>query len=334
MNFFKPLVSFLVLAIAVPVVFAARTTKVACVGDSITFGYLIPTRETEAYPVVLGKLLGENYEVRNFGNPGKTAGDYPGQNGRWLGDNKEHKACVDFEADIVISNLGINDTGRWWDAKLFVEGYEKLIADWLGGKKPRKGVKYLMWTELAPDFRGPKDVKNYPGNIFKDFSFPPSDNGTAARHKEIHALLAKIAKKTNAFPLDAYKPLHNHPEMYLPDGLHPNAKGARRMAEFTFAALVKNKIIKYRAVAPKIVLNSNPQAVVLENPGKTAILLDNCGLTCGKAKFVFENATVLAPGESIMVSFSGSTDQKDPGSPLVCKEQKTDDAVFVLPKYK
>src|SRR5258706_4947261 len=48
------------------------TIRVACVGDSITFGAGVENRETNCYPVVLGKLLGARFDVRNFGVSGAT----------------------------------------------------------------------------------------------------------------------------------------------------------------------------------------------------------------------------------------------------------------------
>ena len=49
-----------------------ETTRVACVGDSITFGAGVKNRGKNCYPAVLGNLLGEGYEVRNFGVNGAT----------------------------------------------------------------------------------------------------------------------------------------------------------------------------------------------------------------------------------------------------------------------
>lgn len=46
--------------------------KVACVGNSVTFGYNLPDRATQAYPVRLQQMLGERYEVKNFGHSGAT----------------------------------------------------------------------------------------------------------------------------------------------------------------------------------------------------------------------------------------------------------------------
>ncbi len=50
---------------------AGEKTKVACIGDSITYGYGLANRAEESYPAQLQRSLdakspGE-YEVRNFG---------------------------------------------------------------------------------------------------------------------------------------------------------------------------------------------------------------------------------------------------------------------------
>jgi len=45
--------------------------KVACVGDSITAGYLASSKST-TYPSVLQKMLGSNYSVTNLGHGGTT----------------------------------------------------------------------------------------------------------------------------------------------------------------------------------------------------------------------------------------------------------------------
>ena len=51
---------------------AQQRIKVACVGNSITYGTGLSDRATQSYPVQLQKLLGERYEVENFGKPGAT----------------------------------------------------------------------------------------------------------------------------------------------------------------------------------------------------------------------------------------------------------------------
>lgn len=57
-----------------------RIVKVACVGNSITYGAGISNRDKNSYPAQLQYYLGDGYEVRNFGSNGATAqsdGDYP-----------------------------------------------------------------------------------------------------------------------------------------------------------------------------------------------------------------------------------------------------------------
>ncbi len=70
----------IVLTILSTVPLLTAKTKIACVGDSITFGSGIPNREKLSYPAQLSALLGDDYEVRNFGVSGATMlenGDKP-----------------------------------------------------------------------------------------------------------------------------------------------------------------------------------------------------------------------------------------------------------------
>ena len=46
------------------------TIRMACVGDSITAG--VGAARGQSYPAQLGKMLGERWEVRNFGVSGST----------------------------------------------------------------------------------------------------------------------------------------------------------------------------------------------------------------------------------------------------------------------
>ena len=50
----------------------SKTVKVACVGNSITYGMAIDNREEFSYPSQLQGMLGEGFEVGNFGKSGAT----------------------------------------------------------------------------------------------------------------------------------------------------------------------------------------------------------------------------------------------------------------------
>ncbi|MBQ0024637.1 MAG: hypothetical protein KBT00_02795, partial [Bacteroidales bacterium] len=52
--------------------YAEPRVKVACIGDSVTYGYGLENRDNDSYPAQLQKLLGNGYDVRNFGHNGAT----------------------------------------------------------------------------------------------------------------------------------------------------------------------------------------------------------------------------------------------------------------------
>jgi lysophospholipase L1-like esterase len=75
--------------------------RILCVGDSVTFGWLV--EEHEAYPARLQKLLvsrGMDVEVINAGVPGYSSH----QVARYLPE------LLRFEPDLVVTYLGINDS--------------------------------------------------------------------------------------------------------------------------------------------------------------------------------------------------------------------------------
>lgn len=61
--------------------FSQKTAvKVACIGNSITYGAFIANRDQNSYPAQPQAYLGDGYEVRNYGVSGRTLltqGDYP-----------------------------------------------------------------------------------------------------------------------------------------------------------------------------------------------------------------------------------------------------------------
>ena len=50
-----------------------KKIRVACIGDSITYGAgVLSTRDIDSYPAILQKLLGDSYQVLNYGLSGRT----------------------------------------------------------------------------------------------------------------------------------------------------------------------------------------------------------------------------------------------------------------------
>ena len=94
---------------------AASKVKVACVGNSVTYGYLVPDREKNCYPARLSQMLGEGYEVRNFGKSGATLLN---KGHRPYMKQPEFQEALKFAPDWVVIHLGLNDTDpRNWPNK-------------------------------------------------------------------------------------------------------------------------------------------------------------------------------------------------------------------------
>ncbi|MDC0700405.1 glycoside hydrolase family 127 protein, partial [Blautia wexlerae] len=85
---------------------AGPPIRIACVGDSITYGDRISDPSTGSYPAQLQKMLGSGYEVGNFGVNNTTMmikGSNPYMN------KSRYTDSLAFEPDIVVIMLGTND---------------------------------------------------------------------------------------------------------------------------------------------------------------------------------------------------------------------------------
>jgi len=81
--------------------------KIACIGDSVTAGYLLSDTAKESYPSQLQTLMGGQYELKNFGHSGATLlrkGSTP------YFKTKEYTDAIAYSPDIAIIHLGLNDT--------------------------------------------------------------------------------------------------------------------------------------------------------------------------------------------------------------------------------
>lgn len=195
---------------------ARNKIKVACVGNSVTYGYKLPNRETEAYPVQLQQMLGNNYDVRNFGHSGATL-LYNGHNP--YVKLPEFKAAIDFKADIIVIHLGLNDTDpRNWPhyADEFIPNYRALI-DSFRVANPKSKIWICLMTPIFHDHHR-------------------FDSGTRLWHSMIQQQIERIANTYNVGLIDLYSPLHPYPNLF-PDALHPDAEGANILARTVYSSI-------------------------------------------------------------------------------------------------
>ena len=196
-----------------------KTIKVACVGNSITYGYGIENREQNSYPSVLQRLLGKGYKVGNFGHSGATL---LSKGHRPYIQQEEYKKALAFAGDIVVIHLGINDTDpRNWPNHRndFVKDYLTLISSF---KKANPKARIVI-ARMSP----------------LSHRHPRFESGTRNWHAEIQQAIALVAQQTNAQLIDFHEPLYHFPQM-LPDAVHPNAQGAAILAQVVFGAITGN----------------------------------------------------------------------------------------------
>lgn len=208
------------LALLLPIVHVGYTqhsdVKVACIGNSVTYGYGHKNPKESSYPSVLQNLLGNGYTVANFGHSGATL-LRQGHNPYYK--TKAFAEALSFVPDIAIIHLGLNDTDpRNWPAYRdeFAADYAWLI-DTL--RKVNPALKIFI-SRMTP--------------IFHDH--PRFRSGTRDWFWQIQSLIPEIAAANNTGLLDFHTPLYARPELF-PDALHPNEEGAVIVAKTVYSKI-------------------------------------------------------------------------------------------------
>lgn len=199
---------YLLLILGLFVFASCAPIKIACVGDSITYGAGISGRDSLAYPQQLQKILGKKYEVINFGVSGATMLKNTNLS-YW--NLQEYKDALDFNPASVIIMLGTNDS----KSTIWTIHKDEFVAD---------------YTEMINAF---KNLKSKP-DIY--IALPPpvfEDNWNIQKEVvefEILDLLKNIASENGIEIIDFFS-LFQGKSNLLPDGVHPNAEGAKVMAK-------------------------------------------------------------------------------------------------------
>lgn len=190
--------------------------RVACVGDSITYGALIPNWYQHNYPHLLSKLLGKGYCVHNYGMSDRTAmetGNHP------YTKELRFQRSLAFRPDIVLLMFGTNDSKpqNWKGKNEFKRQYTKLLDAYLGlSSRP----KVILLQPPKPQHMNGEDGDLYTFDIQK------------SKVLEIGEAVREIASERELPTVDMFDFTEGHPEWFLPDGIHPNALGTQQFAEF------------------------------------------------------------------------------------------------------
>ena len=194
-------------------------TRIACVGDSITYGATIRDKSHDSYPAQLGTMLGRKYSVKNFGASGYTLQE---SCDRPYTSHKRYKKSLDFKPDVVLIMLGTNDTKpyNWISTEAFQDDYRQLILSYQ--ELPSRPYVILMTpASLFPE--------NF--NPAKPFKIRAGVAGEAAK------AVRELAKELGLPFIDIHEVTASHPEFFLQDGVHPNELGAKAIARTVYEAL-------------------------------------------------------------------------------------------------
>mgnify|MGYP000223048417 FL=1 len=196
--------------------FARKRVKVACVGNSITYGIGVSDPDKESYPARLQQMLGEGYTVERFGKPGATLLN---KGHRPFMQQKEFKDALAFAGDVVVIHLGVNDTDpRDWPnyRDFFIADYRALI-DSFRVANPECRILIARLTPIAD-------------------RHPRFESGTRDWHDEIQLAIETIAKYAQVQLIDFHAPLYPYPFM-LPDAVHPDKEGAAVLAKTVYEGI-------------------------------------------------------------------------------------------------
>ena len=208
----RPLLAVLIGLLLISSSNAADKIRVACIGDSITAGAGIKDRSMH-YPTQLQKMLGDKYEVKNFGVSGRTLlkkGDHP------IWKEKKYKNAIAFNPNIVVIKLGTNDTKpqNWKHKSEFKSDLTAMVKEFQAlGAKPK-----VYLCKPVPAYQTKWGIND------KDIT------------EGVIPIVQEVAKEMNLTVIDLYTALSGKEKMF-PDKIHPNGEGARIMADAVLKAI-------------------------------------------------------------------------------------------------
>ena len=200
--------------------------KVACIGNSITFGSGIKNRFQDSYPGILSQWLGDGYDVRNFGLSGRVLlnrGDRPYMH------EPTFKEMLAFRPDIVTIKLGTNDSKphNWRYAPDFRHDLEEML-DTLAAL-PSSPKVYLCLP--VPAVSGKFGIRD---SVIVNGVIP---------------VVRRVAAKRGLTVIDLHEAMTPYAEYYT-DGIHPDERGAAVIASTIYKTLTGKEAPEYTLGQP------------------------------------------------------------------------------------
>jgi len=208
--------------LAVAVFSVSAQVKIACIGNSITYGYGL-SDTSKRYPTVLRQLLGTTqYTVLNCGVNSLTMskkGNLP----YWT--NGKLAQVFALQPAIVTIMLGTNDTKPMnWDS--------------LGRGSQFKTDYLAMVDTLAAMASKPKIYVALPVPVYSNTIGAGWGIRDSVIQKEMPIIRQVAAERAGVVVIDAYTPLQGFPAYFAVDGVHPNAAGEDTIAHVFYRNII------------------------------------------------------------------------------------------------
>ena len=188
--------------------------KVACVGDSITYGHGISNWPKNHYPARLAELLGEGYHVQSFGVSGRAVQDDSDQPYRGV---EQYSRSLAYDCDILVFMMGTNDSKpeNWHGEKAFKEALLTLLDNYLAGEKQ---PQVYLCTPAEAYF-----AEGFTENL-TEYDIQPEIVDA------IDGIIREVAAERGYSLIDIHALTEDNPQWFEKDGVHPSNEGAGAIA--------------------------------------------------------------------------------------------------------
>ena len=191
--------------------------KIACAGDSTTYGHGISGWPQNNYPTVLQKLLGESYHVNNYGVSSFAVQEDADRSYRTLPHYQESLA---YDADIVVFMMGSNDSKpeNWKGSAAFREDLVTLLDSY--------GDAEIILCTLPAAFFLEGQTEGVTNHDIQPLIV-----------EEIAQITRDVAEERGDTLIDIHALTSQHPEWFEKDGVHPSNEGAAAIAQDVYTVI-------------------------------------------------------------------------------------------------
>lgn len=195
--------------------------KIACVGDSITYGHGISNWPENNYPALLQALLGTSYHVNSYGVSGRAVQPHSDQPYTAL---PHYQESLQYDADIVVFMMGTNDSKpeNWHGTDAFKEDLLALIDSY--------GDAEIILCTPAASFYVDGQTEGLARHDIQPFVVG-----------EIAQVVRDTAVERGYQLIDIHTLTTANPNWFAKDGIHPSNDGAAAIAREVYCTLTEMK---------------------------------------------------------------------------------------------